>query len=146
MRTEATTSRMLLKMPVRVMTRPEVLPICTRTSVSIQRVVAKLLHMYMQRAKGLSYQEYAGNIENEGNRGVKEQHSKASTGGVFPVELGYLTDEGNEEVHNRTDRRVVVETDKGVHVEPFAAEHDLNHDHANGFKASAPDLEKEANP
>lgn len=66
--------------------------------------------------------------------------------GVFPLELGYLADEGNEKVHHRTDRCVVVETDKGVHVEPFAAEHDLNHDNANGFKASASNLEKEANP
>lgn len=66
--------------------------------------------------------------------------------GVLPFELWELGNEGDEEIHNGTDGCIVVETDERVHVEAFAAEHDLNHNYANSFKASAPDLEEKAGP
>lgn len=129
--TEMTTRSMFLRIPVSVMTRPEVLPIYGGISVD------ESLQRHQTRS---TYQENAGNVEHEGDDCIEEKHSVASLGQVLNHELGNLGGDSHDKVHDCTDRGVVVKTNKGIHLHPLGAQHDLNHDEPNGLEDGTGDL------
>lgn len=63
---------------------------------------------------------------------------------VAHCELGQLSEDQNEGVHNGAGRSVVVERDKGVHLELLGAQNALDHDQTGGLEDDTSYLEEEA--
>ena len=92
-----------------------------------------------------TYQEDDRNIEKEGDTGVGEESEATDAVDVAHCEDGQLSEDQNEGVHDGAGRSVVVERNKGVHLELLGAQNALNHDQTGGLEDDTSDLEEEAN-
>lgn len=91
-----------------------------------------------------TYQEHNRYIEQEGDKGVEEEDKEANAVDVSKSQARQLSEEQNKAVHNSTGRCIVVQRNKGVHLELIRAENALDHDKTNGFEDDTANLEQDA--
>lgn len=78
--------------------------------------------------RGLADEEDDGDVEQEGDKGVGKQGEDSDAVDVGHAHAGNLNEQGDDAVDDGTSRGVVVEGDKGVHLELGGAQHALDHD------------------
>ena len=89
-----------------------------------------------------TYQEYNRDVEHEGAETVEEESEKTDVVDLSHGATGNLPDQGNDTVHDSTDRSKVVKRDKGVHLVVSRAQKSLNHGQSKSLEDDATDLEK----
>jgi hypothetical protein len=137
--TDMMTSRMFLRMPQRVMTRPEVLPIWNRASVSSAISLP-------QRLDRSTHQEDTSNVEHKSDRGVSEEHEPANANEILHLESAPLPEEGDHDIGDGADGRIVVQADERIHLLRRAGQQHLDHDQPHSLEDDTSHLVEEANP
>lgn len=126
-------------MPVRVVTRPEVLPICSFVSylffcVCISWDVVQ------------AYQDHAGKVEQESDGGVENENRPSDIHKILHLEPRNLNHTRHHEIHGRTRRRIVIQPHERIHLQPLTAQHNLNEHHPHGLEQDTRKLEPEPQP
>lgn len=93
-----------------------------------------------------TYQANTGNVKHESNKGVQKQHKQACVPGMLDLELGNLTGQSDNEVHDGANGSIVVERDEWVHLQALGAQHDLDEDESHSLENDSTALEHETNP
>ena len=96
--------------------------------------------------KGVTYQANTSNVKHERDQSIEKEHERAGVPKVLHLKLGNFAAQRNKQVHHGADGRVVVETDKRVHLQTLRAQHDLNQDQSHRFEDDSSTLEHEAEP
>lgn len=91
-----------------------------------------------------TYQEDDRDVQEEGNETVQEQREQANVVDLVHGYLGDFPDQSNAEVHDRADRRKVVQRDQRVHLVLGRAKQTLHHGKADGLEDDSSDLEHES--
>ena len=82
----------------------------------------------MRTAESLTYQENNRNVEHEGNGRINEEREAADAVDVIHGQDRQLGEQADYAVHDCAGRSIVVERDKGIHLEFRGAEQSLNRD------------------
>lgn len=80
------------------------------------------------------YQEDHRNVQQECNKGIGQEREYADTVYVAHSHTWDLDDHGDHAVDNGAGRGVVIQGDKGVHLEFGGAQHALDHDETEGLE------------
>lgn len=81
-----------------------------------------------------TYQEDHRHVEQEGNKGVGKEGEDADAVDVAHAHARNLNEQGDDAVDDGTSRGVVVEGNKGVHLELGGAQHALDHDETQSLE------------
>jgi len=133
---DATTRRISLSTPQRVMTRPEVLPIYGR--IACQPIFANA-------SRRCTYQEDNRNVQRERDESVQQEDKVSNLLNVGPGHVGHLDEQADDSVHDSASRREVVKRDERVHLELGGREKLLDHDQTSGLESNTSKLEEESN-
>lgn len=79
-------------------------------------------------------QEDHGDVEQEGNKGVRKEGEDADAVDIGHAHAGHLNEQGDHAVDDSTSWSVVVEGNKRVHLELGGAQHALDHDQTQSLK------------
>lgn len=90
-----------------------------------------------------SYQEHNRRVQHESNQGVGNESHDSKRVNVVHSHARNIGEEGDHTVSDSAGRGVVVERDKGVHLELGRAEETLDHDQAEGLENDTADLDEE---
>jgi hypothetical protein len=131
------------KIPVSVMTRPDVLPIY---SPEVSHVGPGMSVLARGRIKRITHQADTGNIEHECDQSIEKKHERTGVPQVLHLKFGDFAAQRNEQVHHGADGRIIVQTDEGIHLQTLRAQHDLNQNQSHGLKHDSSALEHEADP
>lgn len=81
-----------------------------------------------------TYQEDHRHVEQEGNKGVRKKGEDADAVDIGHAHARGLNEQGDDAVDDGTSRGVVVEGNKGVHLELGRAQHALDHDETQSLE------------
>jgi hypothetical protein len=91
-----------------------------------------------------AYQKDTAHVEHKGYHGVEQQQQVSGLSEVGRVEAVGFGADGNDDVHDGADGRVVVQAHQRVHLLGIAGQQHLDHDEAHSLEHDPADLEQKA--